>query len=426
MKIENFIDEAIIKIKAGNGGDGASMFHREKYVEHGGPSGGNGGDGGSIFFIGDVNENTLLNFKAKRIYRAKNGGNGARQNKTGARGESLYIKVPLGTEIIVDDKKHTIIFDQQIILIQQGGKGGRGNASFKSSKNIAPTLFEKGEKIGEIEIKLNLKVLADVGILGFPNIGKSTFISKISNARPKISNYEFTTLTPKLGLVQFRDKRFIITDLPGIIKDASKGKGMGNKFLKHLSRTKLILHFVNDEELNYFTKYQTLRKELKNYSKEIYNLPEIIVITKSDTMDHEIKKMISNQFSGKELFFISSHTNNGINELLDKVVVELNKINNKVKIEDKRENVKITLEQENPLEDLKIVFDGIDTWELSGKYVKYWGNRIPLISYENYHRILLKLKAKQIIKQLLDQGLKAGQYIKIKDTEFIIKFEHQI
>ncbi len=351
MKRTTFIDEAKIKIKPGKGGDGGMFFHREKYVNEGGPSGGNGGDGGSIYFIADKNENTLLNFKGKTLYKAENGVNGFKQNMTGARGKDLYIKVPVGTEIIIDEKVvFDLSFDGQIWLAAEGGKGGRGNASFKSSKNTAPTLFERGVEPETVEITLNLKVLADVGLLGYPNVGKSTFVSVISNSRPKIANYEFTTITPNLGLVKHHETKFVITDLPGLIDGASKDKGMGIQFLKHLARTKMILHFIDSSNLDWKKRYQSLRNELENYSKDLFNLKEIIVLTKIDLIDEDIKDLILKEFKTKKLFFISSMTKNGVEELLNEVVKTLEEIKLKQDQEEKNseeEYTKITLEEKN-------------------------------------------------------------------------------
>ncbi len=425
MKKITFIDEAKIKIKAGRGGDGGMFFHREKFVNEGGPSGGNGGDGGSIYFVADKNENTLLNFKGKTLYRAENGVNGFKQNMTGARGKDLFIKVPVGTEIIVDGNPvFDLSFDGQVWLASEGGKGGRGNASFKSAKNTTPTLFEKGVEPEEIELVLNLKVLADVGLLGYPNVGKSTFVSVISNSKPKIANYEFTTLTPNLGLVKHHNTKFVVTDLPGLIDGASQNKGMGIQFLKHLSRTKMILHFIDSSNLDWKERYQNLRKELEQYSKKLFNLNEIIVLSKVDLIDEEIKKMILKEFENKEVFFISSITKKGVEELLNKIVDTLEVIKIEQDKEEKQseeEYTKITLENDNK-EEFSIRKEQ-NEWIIDGVYPKYWARRIPLSSSENFHRFWNKLKSKKIIQELKNQGIKNGDMIIIPDTEFMIEYE---
>ncbi len=425
MKKITFIDEARIKIKAGRGGDGGMFFHREKYVNEGGPSGGNGGDGGSIFFVADKNENTLLNFKGKTLYKAENGVNGFKQNMTGARGKDLLIKVPVGTEILIDGEPiFDLSFDGQMWLAAEGGKGGRGNASFKSSKNTAPTLFERGVDPDTIELILNLKVLADVGLLGYPNVGKSTFVSVISNSKPKIANYEFTTLTPNLGLVKHHDSKFVVTDLPGLIDGASQDKGMGIQFLKHLSRTKMILHFIDSSNLDWKERYQNLRKELEQYSKNLFELKEVIVLTKSDLIDLEIKKMISSEFKNKEIFFISSITKSGLEELLNKIVDMLEEIRKEQEKEEKKsedEYIRITLEEDNK-EEFNIKKEG-NEWIIDGVYPRYWAKRIPLTSSENFYRLWNKLKSKKIIQELKNMGVKDGDVVIIPDTEFMIEYE---
>ncbi len=419
---KKIIDEIAIKIKSGNGGNGKKSFHREKYVDMGGPSGGNGGNGGSIYFIADKNENNFYKFNSSVIFRAENGGNGSTQKKSGKNGKDLFINVPIGTEIIVNDnEKMSMLFDKQLFLIQKGGRGGRGNYSFKSSKNTTPTLYENGEKTKEIEVKLNLKILADVGIVGYPNSGKSTFVSKISNAKTEIANYEFTTINPKLGVVNYEKEKFIIADLPGIIDGASSGKGMGFKFLKHASRTKIILHFISVENYGEIEdKYNKIRNEIKKFSKTLYEKKEIIVITKIDLINEKELNELKKEVNLNNVFFISSQKNNGIESLIKEIVLNLKKIT--VKSEEdltKDQYLKIELKK---VDEFKI--DKIDNiWEISGEYPEYWGNIIPLDSYENYYRIILKLKSKGIIKKLKKYGIKDDEFIKIKNTNFIVEYQ---
>ena len=305
MKQITFIDQTNIKIKAGRGGDGRMGFHKEKYIERGGPSGGNGGNGGSIFLIATNNENTLLNYRGKSIYKGNPGKPGGLKNMTGATGDDIYLEVPVGTEILENDKKIADLqYNGQIWLASEGGKGGRGNKSFKSSNNTTPTLFEYGIDPDWREITLSLKVLADVGLLGFPNAGKSTLVKTITNAKPKIDNYEFTTIVPQLGVVKNGNKSFVITDLPGVIEGASQGKGMGIQFLKHLSRVRLIVHIISSENKNFKEKYKILRNELSNYSNNLFSKKEIIVFSKSELINEEQKLLIKEEFKDKEIFFI--------------------------------------------------------------------------------------------------------------------------
>ncbi len=426
MKQITFIDQSLIKVKAGRGGDGKMGFHKEKYVEQGGPSGGNGGNGGSIFLIATNNENTLLSFKGKSIYKGKNGTNGGLKNMTGARGEDIYLQVPAGTEVLEDGKKIADLqYNGQMWLASQGGRGGRGNKSFKSSKNTTPTLYENGEDPDWRELTLNLKVLADVGILGYPNAGKSTLVSSITNAKPKIDNYEFTTLVPQLGVVENKSGSFVITDLPGLIDGASENKGMGVQFLKHLSRTRLIIHLIDSTQIDLKMKYSTLRKELKNYSEILNKNPEIIVFSKSDLIDDEIKGWIKDEFEKEDILFISSLAREGLQEMIDSISKKLKYIKEKEESEYKNlienesdyELIKLE-EEEDPLE--INIQDGVVT--INNKFTKFWANRIPMTSSENTWRIAKKLKTKGIIKKCKDAGMKDGDLLVIKNSPFILEY----
>lgn len=429
MKQVTFIDQARIKIKAGRGGDGKMGFHKEKYVEHGGPSGGNGGNGGSIFLVATNNENTLLNYKGKSQYKGFPGGNGGLKNMTGARGEDLYLQVPVGTEVLENDVKVADLqYDGQIWLASQGGKGGRGNKSFKSSKNTTPTLFEYGEDPEWRELMLNLKVLADVGLLGYPNAGKSTLVSSITNAKPKIANYEFTTLVPQLGVVNNNGKDFVITDLPGLIDGASEDRGMGIRFLKHLSRTRIIIHLIDCTQENLTERYNNLRKELEQYSEQLSTRPEIIVFSKSDLIDEEIRSWIKDEFKDKEIFFISSITRDGLSDVLNVVTERLEVIKQKEQeaFEDLLANeseyeVFRLEEEEDPL--LVDYQDGV--WTIENKFTKFWANRIPLNSSENMWRLVSKFRTKGILDKLKTSGLKDGELIIVKGTPFAYEYENE-
>ncbi len=427
MKQVTFIDQARIKVKAGRGGDGKMGFHKEKYVEHGGPSGGNGGNGGSIFLIATNNENTLLNYKGRSQYKGYNGENGGLKNMTGARGEDMYLQVPVGTEVLEDGVKVADLqYDGQIWLASQGGKGGRGNKSFKSSKNTTPTLFEYGEDPEWRELVLNLKVLADVGLLGYPNAGKSTLVSSITNAKPKIANYEFTTLVPQLGVVGTKDSGFVITDLPGLIDGASEDKGMGIRFLKHLSRTRIIIHLIDCTQDNLTERYKNLRGELEKYSEQLSTRPEIIVFSKADLIDEEIKGWIKEEFNDKEVFFISSLSREGLTEIIDLVTERLAIIKQQemdefevlMANEGEYEVFKLE-EEEDPL--LIEYQDGV--WTVSNKFTRFWANRIPLTSSENVWRLVSKFRTKGIMEKLKASGLKDGELIVVKGTPFAYEYD---
>lgn len=427
MKQVTFIDQAQIKIKAGKGGDGKMGFHKEKYIEHGGPSGGNGGNGGSIFLIATNNENTLLKYKGRSQYKGNDGTNGGLKNMTGARGEDIFLPVPVGTEVKENNEKVAdLLFNGQIWLASQGGQGGRGNKSFKSAKNTTPTLFEYGVQPEWRELELNLKVLADVGLLGYPNAGKSTLVSSITNAKPKVADYEFTTLVPQLGIVNVKNgKDFLITDLPGLIEGASENKGMGITFLKHLSRTKLILHLIDATSDNILEKYNNLRQELKAYSDNLFNRTEVIVFSKIDLIDEKIKKEILNTFIDKETLFISSFTRDGLDELISSISKQLiiideaeRKTFEKLESDESEIEVFKLNEEEDPLE----IEEQDGVWTISNKFVHYWANRIPLVNQENIFRIFQKLKTKGIIDQLEKKGIKSGDMLIIKNSPFVFEY----
>jgi len=313
-----FIDSATIHIKAGNGGNGCVSFRHEKFVPKGGPDGGDGGNGGSIYFETDANLNTLQDFRYQKHYKAPNGVNGMGSQRTGKTGKDIVIKVPPGT-LIKDLETGRVIADLtdkvQKKLIAKGGYGGKGNQHFATSRNRAPRYATQGKEGEEKNIELELKLLADVGLVGFPNAGKSTLISSISAARPKVADYPFTTLEPNLGIVQYRDfQSFVVADIPGIIEGASDGKGLGLKFLKHIERTKVlaILLPVNSEDIS--LEYEKLESELKKYSEKVYNKPKVILISKMDIAEPEFKIPEFNDF---QVIPISSVSGAGLTELKD-------------------------------------------------------------------------------------------------------------
>ncbi|NWF91074.1 MAG: GTPase ObgE [Ignavibacteriaceae bacterium] len=329
-----FIDQAEIEVKAGNGGDGAVTFRREKYVPKGGPSGGNGGKGGDVIIQAFSNLNTLLDFKYKRRYFAGNGALGGNSLKDGRNGANVLIKVPVGT-IVKDFENGKNIADLdkegKKIVIAKGGRGGKGNSNFATSTNQAPRFAEKG-KPGEFKkIILELKLIADVGIVGFPNAGKSTLISVISSAKPKIADYPFTTLEPNLGIVHYKDfKSFTVADIPGIIEGAHKGKGLGLKFLRHIERTKILLFLIEITSQDIERDFNILLNETKQYSKKLTEHKKIIALSKSDLVDEQTIKKISRQkfFKGKNtILIISSATRQGIDTLLEKLCELLNEHN---------------------------------------------------------------------------------------------------
>ena len=285
-----FLDQVKIFVKAGNGGSGSPSFRREKFIEFGGPDGGDGGKGGSVILKSERNLNTLIDYRYQQHFKAKRGEDGKGQNKTGRGGEDLILKVPVGTQVFEEDNK-TLVYDFKKELEEYvtaiGGKGGLGNTRFKSSTNRSPRKFTKGSKGEEFWIWLQLKTIADIGIIGLPNAGKSTLLSKITSATPKIANYKFTTLNPNLGVAIYDDKEITLADIPGLIEGAHEGTGLGIKFLKHIERCKTLLHLIDITENDLINSYNQVRNELKKYSKDLIKKEEIIVFNKIDLIKKE-------------------------------------------------------------------------------------------------------------------------------------------
>ena len=336
-----FIDKAKIRVVSGAGGNGALAWRREKYVDKGGPAGGDGGNGGDVYFVASSDMSTLLDFTHKSVYKAQRGENGKNKNCHGKNGDDLYIKMPVGV-VVKDLKTGKLIADlnenNKTVLIAKGGRGGRGNARFATPQKRAPQFCEPGEPSIERELELELKLLADVGLVGMPNAGKSSLISVISAAKPKIADYPFTTLTPNLGTVRKPDgDGFVIADIPGLIEGASKGLGLGHEFLKHVQRCKLLLHMVDISLENSFDNYKKIENELKKFDKNLAKRERIIVLNKLDLVDLEHAEEIKNEFKKKtktknEVFVISTVTHQGINELVIYVSSMLDKIED-IKIE---------------------------------------------------------------------------------------------
>ena len=321
-----FLDEAKIYLKAGDGGDGCLSFRREKFIEFGGPDGGAGGAGGSIYALAVKDANTLIDYRYKQHFKAKKGENGAGRNKTGKAAEDIVLRVPVGTQIL-DDDKFTEIADLteegQEVLLAQGGRGGLGNASFKSSTNQAPRKIQSGEPGEERWVWLKLKLIADVGLVGLPNAGKSTFISAVTNAKAKIEDYPFSTLTPQLGMIRRGDKELVVADIPGLIEGAHLGKGLGARFLAHVERCSVILHIVDASQDDPLGNYQIVRGEIEKYSNNLYKKSEIIALNKSDIVEKKqletLKKTFENSTKSK-VYTISAVTTYGCSELVNSLM----------------------------------------------------------------------------------------------------------
>ena len=321
-----FLDQVKIYVKAGNGGSGSPSFRREKFVEFGGPDGGDGGKGGSVILISERNLNTLIDYRYQQHFKAERGKDGSGKNKTGKGGEDLYLKVPLGTQVFEEDNK-TLIYDfksqKEEFLVATGGKGGFGNTRFKSSTNRAPKKFTKGGQGEEFWIWLQLKTIADIGIIGLPNAGKSSLLASMTSANPKIANYKFTTINPNLGVASYDDKEVTLADIPGLIEGAHNGTGLGIKFLKHIERCKTLLHLIDITEDDLFISYNQVRKELSKYSKDLVKKKEIVVLNKTDLIDEEEKKekikKLKNKLK-KNIFLMSTMDKKSVSDIKSKLV----------------------------------------------------------------------------------------------------------
>ena len=321
-----FLDQVKIYIKAGNGGDGSPSFRREKFIEFGGPDGGDGGKGGSVILKAEQNLNTLIDFRYQQHHKAKRGENGAGQNRTGKSGEDLILKVPLGTQVFEEDNK-TLIYDftkiSEEFIAAAGGKGGLGNTRFKSSTNRAPRKFTKGTQGEEFTIWLQLKTIADIGIIGLPNAGKSSLLASVTNANPKIANYQFTTLNPNLGVASYDNKEITIADIPGLVEGAHKGTGLGIQFLKHIERCKSLLHLIDITSEDLKKSYQQVKNELKKYSNKLTKKKELIVLNKIDLIDekevnHIIKDFKKNTKS--EVIALSTFNKSSVSKIKSKLL----------------------------------------------------------------------------------------------------------
>ncbi len=423
-----FVDTAKIFIQAGRGGNGAVSFRRELYIEKGGPDGGDGGRGGDVIFRATKDLNTLLNFRYKPELKAKNGESGSKRNKTGKSGEPLIVKVPVGTlvkrsgEILADLK-----FDGEEAVVARGGDGGFGNAHFKSSIRQTPRVAELGENGETFEADLELKLLADVGLVGFPNAGKSTFLSVVSNARPEIANYAFTTLTPNLGVVEIDGSNLLIADIPGLIEGASEGKGLGDAFLRHVERTSVLLHLIDVYEENPGEKYQIIREELKKYQPELLDRPEIIALTKTEGMDSEIIKYqvskIQEKVGDVQVFAISSSAHLGIKDVLRalrKEVEEFRKFEEEsVENESEEDIAVISLSQDEINKAWQVEFNEEENiFKVSGEKIDKFARRTNFMNIHGVNRLRDILRKMGIEHELRRMGAENSSIISITGNQF--------
>ncbi|WP_027335042.1 GTPase ObgE [Mycoplasmopsis felifaucium] len=413
-----FIDEIKVTLEAGKGGDGMISFRREAHVDKGGPDGGDGGRGGNIYFVGDPGKNTLLTLYGNKKITAEDGVNGGPKNLYGAAGKDTYIKVPLGTIVYKDNRIVADIIEEKPYLVAQGGIGGRGNMKFKSAKNTAPRIKENGSKGEKYLAHVVLKVMSDVGIIGKPSAGKSTLLSALSNAKAKIADYEFTTLVPQLGLVKYHDESFTIADLPGLIKGASEGKGLGIQFLKHIERCRVVVQIIDlgDENKNPIQDYETINQELANFSLKLANKPQLVVANKEDMPSFEEHlKEFQNKYPDVKIIKISALLRENLEELKDQIwkLLEEAKLAPVSDEEENEEIVEIKLEN-----DYKIVNPYKGFFEISGPKIEELWHKIPLVSFDNLLRFNNILKKIGVWDELIKMDIEPGDTVRIFDYEF--------
>lgn len=417
-----FIDKTRIYIKAGNGGDGKVGFYRDTFTMHGGPDGGDGGKGGDIIAEADEGLNNLVDYYYTKHFKAENGANGGSSNAYGKSGEDLILKVPCGT-IIKDAETGRVIADmvenRSRKVLVRGGQGGRGNSKFANSRRQSPTFSETGEKTKEYAVDLELKTIADVGLIGFPSVGKSKILSVLTSAKPKIAAYHFTTLSPNLGVVKYYDKSFVIADIPGLIEGASEGKGLGFEFLKHIERTRILLHIIDIAGVDGrdpVEDFKVINDELRKYNEEVANNPQIIVLNKMDLIYDDFSKV--NEFKSVygdtyKIIEFSAATRQGVDELLNVLIDEIAKLPQK-----SHEYTEIYELDKRDYTSFEISRDDDGTFVVSGGLIDKMSRGIILSEPESFAYFQRRLKQEGIIDKLLEEGLQEGDNVRIGAYEF--------
>jgi len=418
------IDQVFINVNSGNGGNGAISGRHEKFIPKGGPDGGDGGNGGSIVFVGNRNLNTLLTFRYQKIFVAENGGNGSSKNKHGNNGKDMLIEVPIGTqitnvdnELIVDMTNHN-----QIFIVAQGGRGGYGNVKYTSSTNQYPVIAQNGEQGINLELKLELKLLADIGIVGFPNAGKSSLIKYLTAAKPKIADYPFTTIEPNLGIVDIHDKQFVIVDIPGLIEGANTGIGLGHHFLRHIERSKILIHLVDASVDNIQEQILNINNELKLFNPSLLEKPQVIVLNKLDL--DEVKILTSDILDtikdiSTKPYFISAISGEGIKEMMSAVIQTLEDHNSSIaKHKDINSNHITTLIQPSPIKrNVSIIIEN-DVYIVEAPGVERIATRINYEDWMARMQLYKHMKKTGVVQALEEAGIAAGDTVRLGNVEW--------
>ena len=419
-----FIDKAKLTIKSGKGGDGAIAFHHEKFVERGGPSGGNGGRGGSIYFVASNNSSTLINYRHARKVVAKDGEKGMAKKMYGAKSDDIYLEVPVGT-VIFQEPEHIFLADMdvegKVYLAAKGGRGGRGNACFATSRNRCPRVAENGLPGIEKVLTLELKLLADVGLVGLPSVGKSTLLSVVSNAKPEIADYPFTTIIPNLGIVKVDDNSFVLADLPGLIEGASVGKGLGLTFLRHIERCKVLIHVLDIEHEDPLDDFKKINNELAQYGFNLIKRPMLVAINKVEDDESFLKaNKIKEELvkDGHEVFFISSILHENINELMKRTYEVLQTAPSLPLYENNKEEVKVYNAYEEAKKEYEVVRTGPHAYQIRGEKIERTYSLINLSTDEGISKLLSILRNLGVDDTLKEMGLVDGDIVTLCDFEF--------
>ncbi len=419
-----FIDKAKLTIKSGKGGDGAIAFHHEKFVERGGPSGGNGGRGGSIYFVASNNSSTLINYRHARKVVAKDGEKGMAKKMYGAKSDDIYLEVPVGT-VIFQEPEHIFLADMdvegKVYLAAKGGRGGRGNACFATSRNRCPRVAENGLPGIEKVLTLELKLLADVGLVGLPSVGKSTLLSVVSNAKPEIADYPFTTIIPNLGIVKVDDNSFVLADLPGLIEGASVGKGLGLTFLRHIERCKVLIHVLDIEHEDPLDDFKKINNELAQYGFNLIKRPMLVAINKVEDDESFLKaNKIKEELvkDGYEVFFISSILHENINELMKRTYEVLQTAPSFPLYENNKEEVKVYNAYEEAKKEYEVVRTGPHAYQIRGEKIERTYSLINLSTDEGISKLLSILRNLGVDDTLKEMGLVDGDIVTLCDFEF--------
>ncbi len=423
-----FIDEVVITVKAGNGGDGSAAFRREKSVQFGGPDGGDGGNGGSVFFYADPNVNTLVDFKYKKIFKAQHGENGQKKQMFGKSGEDLIIKVPVGTQVR-DLQTGKLLLDmhekKETRMLLKGGRGGWGNVHFKTSTRKAPKIAEKGREGAELQVKLELKLLADVALVGYPSVGKSSFINRVSAANSKVGSYHFTTLEPKLGVVRLEEgKSFVIADIPGLIEGAHEGVGLGDKFLRHIERCKMIYHLVDVSEMegrDAIADFEKINEELSKFSEKLAKKPQIVLANKMDLLwDMEKYEKFKSyvEEKGYEVYPVSVLLNEGLKEILYKTFDRIQKVEREP-LEEETDIREVLQELNIQKDDFEITQDEEGVYHIEGRIVDgVLAKYVIGMDDESIINFLHLMRSLGMEEAMQEAGIEDGDTVKIANVEF--------